>query len=77
MVVLLAPDLDPGAGELLRMLDALIVLEAGIDPDELAALLHAAREVGLVVLVLDASRATPASTLEDYEREIRELFAAR
>lgn len=77
MVVLLAPDPDPDSRELLRMLDALIVHEAGTDPDQLAALVEAARELDLDVLVLEASRVTPASTLEDYEREIRGLFATR
>lgn len=77
MVVLLAPDPGLQSRELLRMLDGLIVLEAGVDPDELTALVNAARELELVVLVLDGSRVTPASTAEDYEREISGLFAAR
>jgi hypothetical protein len=77
MVVLLAPDPEPGSRELLRMLDALIVLDAGVEDDHLAALVTAARELELAVLVLEASRVTPASTLEDYEREIRGLLPAR
>lgn len=77
MVVLLAPDPDLRSRDLLRMLDALIVLTAGAEPDHLAALLAAAQEFELTVRVLDESRVTPASTVEDYEREIRGLFAAR
>ncbi|HEV7806001.1 MAG TPA: hypothetical protein VGO80_09290 [Solirubrobacteraceae bacterium] len=75
IVVLLAPDPGLDELELLGTLDALIVFDdAGAV--QLAALRAAARELGLAILVLDAARMTPATTVEDYEREIRGLLTA-
>jgi len=74
IVVLLVPDPEPEGVELLGTLDALIVFD---DAEQLAALLRAAGRLAVAVVVLDAARLTPDSTVEDYEREIAGLFAAR
>jgi len=76
IVVLLAPDPDLDALELLRLLDALVVFDAAGD-EQVAALVDAAREIGLAVAILDEARITPNATVEDYEREIRGLLATR
>lgn len=70
VVVLLAPGPDPGLGDLLSTLDALIVFDDAVGLD---ALLRAARDRGLGVLVLDASRVTPNSTVQDCAGAIAEL----
>ena len=76
IVVLLAPGGGRDELELLSTLDALIVFDAA-GAERLATLRAAAREIGLAILVLDAARATPDATVEDYEREIRGLLPAR
>ena len=73
MAVLLAPDPELERPELLDMLDALVVFDGA---EGVQALLRAARERGLKSLVLDAKRLTPASSVEDFAREIAGLTAA-
>jgi hypothetical protein len=73
MAVLLAPGPEPERPELPGMLDALIVFD---DADFLDGLVGAARARGLAVLVLDAARLTPASSIEDFAGEIAGLLAA-
>ena len=73
LVVVLASDPLLQSRELLRTLDALIVCDASIEPGHLAELLQAARDDGLAVAVLDCARVTPASTMQDYERELAAL----
>lgn len=68
MVAMLAPDPGLERVELLRTLDALVVLAAG--GDDLAALLEAAQEIGLRVRVLDAAQLTSSSSIEDFEAQI-------
>jgi hypothetical protein len=77
MVALVPPDPDLECRELLRTLDALIVFDVTGAPDHLNALVDAAREIALDVLVLDRSRVTFASKIEDYMRELQRLFGAR
>jgi hypothetical protein len=74
MAVLLAPDPDLEHRELLTLLDGLVVFD---DAGELDALLGAARELDLAVVVLAAARVTAASAAEDFELEIGRLLALR
>ncbi len=76
MVVLLAPDPALDVLGLLGTLDGLVLFDAG-EADHLAALVAAARDAEVAVVVLDAARVTPESTVEDYAREIDGLLAAR
>jgi len=73
MAVLLAPDPELDRPELLGMLDALVAFDdaAGVE-----ALIGAARERGVAVVVLDAERVTPAASVEDFGRELAGLLAA-
>jgi hypothetical protein len=73
MAVLLAPDPGLERRELWSLLDALVVPD---DAEGLDALLAAAREVGLAVLVVDAERLAPPSSPQDLDREVARLIAA-
>lgn len=74
--VLVAHDPRLDAGELLQVLDALIVFDSSAGPEHLEALRALADESGLALLVLDGERVTPASPAEDYAREISELVGS-
>jgi gamma-glutamyl-gamma-aminobutyrate hydrolase PuuD len=74
IVVLLAPDPALQQLELLHAIDALVVLDGG-DADHVAALRAAATEAGVAVTVLDAGRTTPASSADDFARELGGLLA--
>jgi len=73
IVVLLAPGEDPGLSGLLSMLDALIVLDDG---EATTAVQAAVRDRGVRMLVLDAARITPDSTVDDCARELAGLGLA-
>lgn len=73
IAVLLPPDPGHEHSELLGLLDALVAFD---DAEGLEALLGAARCRGLAVVVLDSARVTPASSVEDFARELAGLPAA-
>ena len=73
MAVLLAPDPELERPQLPGMLDALVVFG---DADGMDALLGAARERGVAVLVLEAGAPGSPSSIEDYGREIAALLPA-
>lgn len=67
MAVLIAPDPGLERRELLSALDGLVVFD---DVGELDELLAAARELGLVVRVLNSASVTPDAAVEEFEREL-------
>ena len=72
MAVLLSPDPGLERPELLDVLDALIVFD---DAEGSEALRARGARARLAVLVLDGARVTPASSVEDFAREIAGLLA--